>query len=1274
MTVTSAQVTTLLENVLFESATLAKANATQVTAYANLSSSTSTVAGLSAFLATQPEATIAEQVVRYYQGALGRVPAPVEIAYYVAIAEANMTPSQIAEGVTAVNGGTWAQIADYFAASPEFKADFGLTGTGTPNQALVITGFYHNILGRAPSAAEITYYEGLLNSGTSYSTLVQYFTESPEYQALADTTIASNLAAAGTTAVTTVAAGGNPLTSTTPIGSLPVQTGSSAALSFNSASPTYVAGVTVAGTAGSSSNTLSLNDGGSVAAPGGTPINLSLPAGASISNIQTVNINGSGTDALTFNASTAAWSSVAAINITSGGAQTIVAGAGASVTSIDTLDALGFATSIDGGSAITLTATGATGAAGSIGEIDVGVNTAPTGAVSITARETITNTNGSLGNIVVGGGVGVTVNSTVNDGVALNASTGSVASVPATGTAATISVTGSGAVVVNNALNVTSTGTIATFANAVIVNGGSTITVNETVSASQSAVGVSSVTEGTVAVAGDTTTTSVTVNQAAVGVGALASAASAGTSYTSAVSSTSAAPGVGGVTKVSGTAYSAASAAVTGTPTVTADGAVTIADANYNTSKANTITSVTLSNFSAGATISDNALTTLSLSGTGGVVQILNAGAVLGTPTTTTGTLTLDVSSLSGTTLDDTNADIKTLDIVTAGKASTLAVGADAHLTTVAVSGTAALTLSSFPASVSAVTVTGSAGLTAAITDTTTTFTSTSTGASVITLAGDATKAITGNGSDEVILSAAPGTYNATSGHLFNTNVTGFSTLGISETVGAETYDLSTFNSGFKALDVETTKALTFINVAAGTTLSLSGADTVVYQSADTSGATDSATVNLNAVEVGIAVAGLTLEDANGNAYGTVNIVSNVATSTGVFNTIAAGSFDSAVGSLTVSGSAGLHLLGTWAETTTSLSLTNNVADPAAETGGTLLVTTLTDDALGNISFAGTSTQGGTYATTITTLNDTVANLTLTNTSAAPVQIGLLAEGASATTTVTLAAASTGSLDIAHLTTTSAAVKFVDASSTATLTIGDGGAADFADASLATLTLSGNVALGTDNGAAATATGVTTGFTLSGSTDNAHVNFTIGASTGTDTITLGNGNDQITDGNTTGTANVTLGTGFSIVDLHAGTTSTGNTVTLGAHTSTSSLFDEVLVGKIAASSAAPNYVLTGLVANDQVVIASADTAVALSATVLANAAAASTLGAALLIADAAVGANDAAVFAWGNNTYLISSAGAGNGTLTANDSFVELVGTHTLTLGALTSGHIVLAS
>src|SRR5579863_10199941 len=170
MTVTLAQATSLLENVLFESATLAAANASAWVAQSAQSTALGTISGLASAMAASSEAGIVEQVVRYYEGALGRAPGGQEVAYYVAIAEQGLTAPQIAQGASAVSQATWNIIANDFAASPEFSFDTGGTN--------IVTLLYLNILGRLPAASEVAYYQAQLSSGLGVSLLVQEFVNS----------------------------------------------------------------------------------------------------------------------------------------------------------------------------------------------------------------------------------------------------------------------------------------------------------------------------------------------------------------------------------------------------------------------------------------------------------------------------------------------------------------------------------------------------------------------------------------------------------------------------------------------------------------------------------------------------------------------------------------------------------------------------------------------------------------------------------------------------------------------------------------------------------------------------------------------------------------------------------------------------------------------------------------------------------------------------------------------------------------------------------------
>ena len=197
MSVSTAQATTLLENVLFESPTLAAANAAH---WANVNTDgtspaidTVDLSNVAAEMAATPEIGIAEQVIRYYEGFLGRIPTGAEVSFYTSYAETGLSASLIAsEGAAAVTLPTWGQIAGFFTASPEF-AQGSLAMAG----ANLIGDLYSQILGRTPSAAETAFYQGLLNQGTTIPTLVQYFVNSHEYVAKVDATLPQSLASYG---------------------------------------------------------------------------------------------------------------------------------------------------------------------------------------------------------------------------------------------------------------------------------------------------------------------------------------------------------------------------------------------------------------------------------------------------------------------------------------------------------------------------------------------------------------------------------------------------------------------------------------------------------------------------------------------------------------------------------------------------------------------------------------------------------------------------------------------------------------------------------------------------------------------------------------------------------------------------------------------------------------------------------------------------------------------------------------------------------------------
>jgi len=457
-------------------------------------------------------------------------------------------------------------------------------------------------------------------------------------------------------------------------------------------------------------------------------------------------------------------------------------------------------------------------------------------------------------------------------------------------------------------------------ADAINVGGGTTVAITANL-AGTAGVG-NTVTGGAIAVTGGAATTSVTVTQTA--------AATAGT-------------------KVAGVV----------------DGGVTISDLNTTAGSAGTITSVTLANYGA-ATIEDNALASLTLSGSGhGVTLNDNSFA---TPLTS---LTLNLNGVTDTSaagFTDTHGEITTLNVVTGGTSgSSLTNVVDSGLKTLAVSGTHSLDITNAPASLTAVTVTGGAGVTITL-GANTSFTSTSTGTDVVTVTAATTKTVTGNGTagEEIVWDGAA----APAATTYLGTVTGFKVLGIGSGVAAaasQVFDLSKI-TGFSGLDVEansTLNTIQLINAASASPLSIDGAfaGTLVYATADTTGPADTVAVTLGAASnsTGFTVAALTLEDSSHFGIGTVNLVSNAGT--GQVNTITAFQ-DASLSTLSLTGTGSTTISNAFTTNATTLTInanaTNGTAASALTFGGGISgtsLTTLTLTGTENISL-GTVTQG----------------------------------------------------------------------------------------------------------------------------------------------------------------------------------------------------------------------------------------------------------------------------------------------------------------------------
>ena len=956
---------------------------------------------------------------------------------------------------------------------------------------------------------------------------------------------------------------------------------------------------------------------------GGAGSNQVVPQ-VNISGVQTTYIQA--VDGETVN--TTSWTGLTALNLTaSNGTDSITAAGTTAVTATDTLtsaNAVDLIT-INGGSTVQLTTTNSTGAtAGAkLGNIVIGTTTPTTGAVTVNATDTIAHSASAVSNITVSSGAAVTINSIVNTDIASSANVGAQTA----GDAGLIQINAAvGNVLVNDATNNTSKAAVTIYADAVTVSSGATITVNETVSTTQAATAVSTIDEGAVTVNGDPTTTSVTVNQAAAATGADASAAVAAVAGVTAVTGETAQPGITAVTAVATVAAVSSAAAVTATPTVV-DAKVAITDKNHatKTTASNTITTVSLNNYGAGSFFTGNALSNLTLAGTGAGFTITNAATGAGL-TNTTLNLTLNaLTDASG--ISDANNEIKTLNVTTEGGNSTLAAFGDTGLKTLAVSGSDVLTLTTVPSSITTLTVTGGAGfngnisstgvtafaptstgvITTTINDTTQTFTG-GAGQDIVTITANATKAVTGGvaANNEIILKGASGTFTASG---TGTNVTKFTTLGINDTTAGDVniYDMKNTFTGYNAIDVIAANAAgigstSFINVASGTTLAIdsnlaatTGAlslieasikdpagnavnvGTLLYQVNDATGASDTLNMSLGTAKTaGITVAGATgtlglvLEDANAVGIGTLDVTSNGTGTIGQVNTVGVLT-DDGLSHLNVSGADGLTItyLDEYTTQATAFALDNTSA-------GTVTITNFTDANLGSLTVSGTGQSA------VGTLVDSGHVVSITDNSSDSFAVGTITDVSLNSLTLT------GAVTVGTWSDATGASLTIDNAGLSTVTVGNASAGAFADASMTSLTLTGNVALGIDTVTgttpnAATATGATTGVTVAAGTDNAHININLtGAASGsTDSITVGNGNDYITDGSTAGTVKVVVGTGSNLIVLGSTSDTTGSyAVTLGTHTPTNSLYDSISDGaKIVSSGTymptAPNLVITG---------------------------------------------------------------------------------------------------
>lgn len=550
-------------------------------------------------------------------------------------------------------------------------------------------------------------------------------------------------------------------------------------------------------------------------------IDLVNQASATVKNIQTANITGAGQIGAAGNAfDTSAWTGLTSLNILKGanaflnatgttavavsgvtgalvvdggstvnvtagtgsagvtiGATTVSTGA---ITVTDTaLGTNGIA--IDGGTAVTVTASGAT-----TGTIEIGQGGAttdlPTGAITVTSTGlayAITDASNTLGHIWTDGGSTVTVNQTAYSSTTAAATdtnnvgmvrTQSQVDVEGGATTTTVTVNQSAAVAAVDAVVAVAGATEAvTEVFAALTNGqtliiaGLTFTAGSAgTTAAQTAAAFANLASGasaghsalgtyagsftgwnTGAVTATSTVlfTSSTANTAGVGSPSIAGtgAAPVGTQVTAGVTTVAAVTGVAGV----------------------ANGNVYIYDLNGGSSTlASTITTATVNGYAAGYNFLDSAaLTTLSLANSSVNAEFWVGHYKAAPGAVTTLDLTIDnLATGSQVHLTDIDADAYTkLNITTTGTKSIAAVTAD-YVTALTVAGTKAVDLtSSSLARLATVTVSGAAGITLDASGSTVTDVNASATSGDNTVSIDATKATYegGTGVDNVTTTAA---------------------------------------------------------------------------------------------------------------------------------------------------------------------------------------------------------------------------------------------------------------------------------------------------------------------------------------------------------------------------------------------------------------------------------------------------------------------------------------------------------------------------------------
>ena len=976
------------------------------------------------------------------------------------------------------------------------------------------------------------------------------------------TETAAVLPAALNATIASLPAGGTPGTTYTLTTGIDSFTGTSGDDTFSAAdsaaAATWTALDKIDGAGGS--NTLSvataLTDG------------ITFPVGATITNIQKATLAASG--GIINLDTTTGWSGLTTLT-TSESSATSTTLTVAATTDVTSTVVAGGAT-INGGKNVSVTAAG--------GDVAIGGGAAATNPVGTV---TVVETAAASKTITVKGGTAVTVTETgasygavttdriiIGTGTAIDQPTGAVVVNATTGTThalgiGRITVNGGTTVsVTENAGNAAGDTTVVLMGNVVVNGGASTtsVTVNQakqansvlavTAVAGQAAVTAVTAAPGTSAVAGVDAITAVTAVTGVVGVGANGAVTIVDSKHATTTTASNT------ITSVTLSNYGAATITDNALSTLSLTGkGGTVTITNVATAPTNTTLNLTLNGTSSAVAASTSTLgntiidtnkeiTTLNVITTGAassIASVVKTGTGLSAAYTPSGVTKLNVSGDQVFTLQTVaGLDNLTSIAVTGAAGFNDAQHHVSDLTTGSYSSYGVSALAATAPTTFAITTASSGAINITLDPTIQTFVG-STGKTTVTIGAwqNASKVITGGtGANDVLILDGGGSFSSARNFAGTAagdgaKITGFEVLGVNNTFFG-TVDLAKLSAGFTSIEVgidgitrsataatgdavtgfnnpeygtdgptNAFESLSFTNVAANTALTFDkgSAGTTLYQLAASGASTKAVTVNLGGATTANASFGtIQVQGANGATYdgiGTVSLVSNGVnfsndSSTANVNTVVS-LVDAGLATLNVSGAKGL-VVAAANPNTSELSINNSNTGSAGVT-----VTTLTDNALGSLTFTGTG------KTVVGTLVDSLPSITLTQTG-------------------------TGTAKVLAL----------------------------SNSTLTGLTLLGDVQLGT--GKVGDADGLTVSgstFTLTGGTDNAHValhstattatvtlgngNNAISAlGTGVQTISLGNGSNSVTTG--AGVDVITVGTGANLITGAAGR----DDITLGTHT------------------------------------------------------------------------------------------------------------------------------